>query len=51
VGIALPILKAWSAGGGKGAREFLTRFFTELRIAMFLTGSGTVEGLREKVLE
>jgi len=51
VGIALPILKAYSADGNKGASEFLNRFLTELRIAMFLTGSKAVKELRGKVRE
>jgi len=51
VGIALPVLKVWSARGKRGVREFLNRFFTELRIAMFLTGSETVNELRGKVRE
>jgi len=51
VGIALPILKAYSTDGNKGASEFLNRFLTELRIAMFLTGSKAVKELRGKVRE
>jgi len=51
VGIALPVLKVWSSRGKRGVREFLNRFFTELRIAMFLTGSETVNELRGKVRE
>ena len=51
VGIALPVLKAYSADGTKGARDFLDRFITELRIAMFLTGSGAVGELKGRVRE
>lgn len=51
VGIALPILKAYSADGNEGVSEFLNRFITELRIAMFLTGSKAVKELRGKVRE
>ena len=49
VGIALPVLRAWSSGGVKDVKAFLNRFITELRIAMFLSGSKNVEGLRGKI--
>jgi isopentenyl-diphosphate delta-isomerase len=49
VGIALPILRAWSRDGTKAVEEFLDQFLTELKIAMFLTGSETVRELKGKV--
>lgn len=49
VGMALPILRAWAVNGKKGVREFLDQFTTELRIAMFLTGSETVKDLKGKI--
>ncbi len=48
VGMALPFLKAWSSGGKSGVRNFLNNFITELKIAMFLTGSKTVDELKGK---
>ncbi len=49
VGMALPIFRAWSSNGKKGVAEFLDQFLTELKTAMFLTGSITVGELRDKV--
>ncbi|MBN2015171.1 MAG: type 2 isopentenyl-diphosphate Delta-isomerase [Candidatus Altiarchaeota archaeon] len=49
VGIALPVLRAWSSGGKKEVRKFLDRFITELRIAMFLSGSKNIKELRGKI--
>ncbi len=49
VGMALPILKAYSANGTKGVRKFLNEFLTELKTAMFLTGSNAVGDLRGRV--
>ncbi len=49
VGMALPILRAWSSNGRMGVAEFLDQFLTELKTAMFLTGSGTVGELRDNV--
>lgn len=49
VGMALPILRAWSSNGKKGVAEFLDQFLTELKTAMFLTGSETIEELRGKI--
>lgn len=48
-GIALPILRTWSSGGKKEVKEFLDQFITELKIAMFLTGSKNVRELKGKV--
>lgn len=49
VGIALPILRAWSINRKSGVREFLDQFITELRISMFLTGSENPKELRGKI--
>jgi isopentenyl-diphosphate delta-isomerase len=51
VGMALPVLRAWSSGGKQGVRELLDRFFCELQVAMFLTGSGSVKELKGKIRE
>lgn len=48
VGIALPVLLAWSADGGRGVKEFLEKVIMELRVAMFLTGSKSVPELKGK---
>lgn len=50
VGIALPVLKAWSVGSRDGVRDYLDRFTLELKTAMFLAGAGSVKGLRGKVV-
>jgi len=46
VGVALPILKAYDRGGAAGLREYVGRFVTEFKIAMFLTGSRDVDALK-----
>lgn len=51
IGIALPILKAWSTGSRDGIREYLDRFTLELKIVMFLTGSKDIKNLSGKVTE
>jgi isopentenyl-diphosphate delta-isomerase len=51
VGMALPVLTAWSVDGKKGVRDFLDVFIYELKICMFLTGSRNVKGLRGKIFE
>ncbi|HIE33589.1 MAG TPA: type 2 isopentenyl-diphosphate Delta-isomerase [Candidatus Altiarchaeales archaeon] len=48
VGMALPILRAWSYHGIDGVKKFLDQFIMELRICMFLTGSKTVNELKGK---
>lgn len=48
VGVALPILRAWATGGRAGVEKFLDAFTTELKTAMFLTGSLKVKELRDK---
>ncbi len=45
-GIARPVLRALEAGGRQGARAFLEGVERELRTAMLLTGSRTVDDLR-----
>jgi isopentenyl-diphosphate delta-isomerase len=49
VGVALPVLQAWAAGGRIGVENFLDAFTTELKVAMFLTGSENVKSLRGKL--
>ncbi len=44
-GTALPVLRAYHAGGQKAAAEVLERMAQGLRTAMALTGSRTVDGL------
>lgn len=50
VGIALPILRAWKTQKKEGVRKFLKNFIVELRIAMFLTGSKDINGLKGKYI-
>jgi len=49
VGMALPILRAWSIGGKQEVRKFLEGFIFELKIAMFLTGSRKVSEIKGKI--
>lgn len=49
VGIALPILKSWTAGGKQGVTDYLDGFISELRIAMFLTGAKNVSYLKGRI--
>lgn len=51
VGVALPVLRAWAAGGRDGIRTYLDKFTLELKTAMFLTGSGNVKSLHGRVVE
>ncbi|MFZ2455506.1 MAG: type 2 isopentenyl-diphosphate Delta-isomerase [Candidatus Altiarchaeia archaeon] len=51
VGMAQPILTAWSVDGKKGVRDFLDVFIYELKICMFLTGSRNAKELRGKTFE
>jgi isopentenyl-diphosphate delta-isomerase len=48
VGIALPVLRAWGSGGAPEVKAYLSRVIEELKIAMFLTGSGNISRLRGK---
>jgi isopentenyl-diphosphate delta-isomerase len=48
VGVALPALRAWEAGGEAAARAFLEELASGLRLAMALTGSWTVAELRSR---
>jgi isopentenyl-diphosphate delta-isomerase len=45
VGVALPILRAYVAGGIEGVEIFLRSFFDELRVALMLCGCARVEDL------
>jgi len=47
-GIGLPAIKAVMRGGKEELKELLESYITELKIAMFLTGSRTPSELREK---
>ncbi len=47
VGIGLPVLRWYVAGGKERAESELIRFIHELRIAMFLTGSKNVYELKQ----
>jgi len=49
VGIALPILRAWSSNSIKGVKNFLDKFIYELKICMFLTGSKSIKELNGKI--
>jgi isopentenyl-diphosphate delta-isomerase len=51
VAMVLPILKSLEENGKEGVREFLERFFLELKIAMFLTGSKSIDELKGKITE
>jgi isopentenyl-diphosphate delta-isomerase len=44
-GVALPVLRAYTAGGPAGAGEFVTRLVAGLRTAMLLTGARDVAAL------
>ena len=49
-GLARVVLQAYDAGGQEGAKEFLERTIQEIRIAMLLTGSQTIENLQQQQL-
>ena len=46
VGLALPILKAYQAGGKHNVKLFLEKFTYELKTAMFLTGCANIKELK-----
>ncbi|MGH7859329.1 MAG: alpha-hydroxy-acid oxidizing protein, partial [Candidatus Binatia bacterium] len=46
VGFALPVYRAWCAGGAEGASRFVENLVEGLRVGMVLTGSATLEDLR-----
>jgi isopentenyl-diphosphate Delta-isomerase len=46
VGIARPVLQAWSRGGQVGAEDFLRNVERALRVTMLLTGSASVAELQ-----
>lgn len=48
VGVALPVLRAYVAGGTEGVEIFLRTFFDELRVALMLCGCGSVADLKPK---
>ena len=48
-GVALPVLRAYYAGGEKAVDRFAERFIAEFKTAMFLTGSKKVSHLKGKV--
>jgi len=47
-GIALPAIRAAYYSGVNGVIKLLERYILELKIALFLTGSGSISDLREK---
>jgi isopentenyl-diphosphate Delta-isomerase len=47
VGIARPVLQAWSKGGPPAAEAFLVNVERALRVAMLLTGSANVAALQK----
>jgi len=51
VGMALPILKAWTTGGKAAVGDFLDQFISELKTAMFLTGAKNAAALRGRIKE
>ena len=50
VGMALPVLKAWGAGGADTLKKYLEGLIEELRIAMFLSGSSSLADLSGKAI-
>lgn len=46
VGVALPVLRAYAAGGIEGVETFFQRFFDELRVAVMLAGCAKVSELK-----
>lgn len=48
VGIGLPILREAFLRGEEGVRRYLRKFIKELKIAMFLTNSKTIDDLMKK---
>ncbi len=51
VGVALPVLRAWSQKGVVGVEDFFEQFIEELKIAMFLSGSESVPELEGKLIK
>ena len=51
VGLALPILKACSENGRTGVSAFLDQFISELKVALFLTGSKDLNDLVGRIDE
>jgi len=49
-GVALPILRAYYAGGEKAVGEWVDRFEAEYRTAVYVTGAKNNRGLRGKVV-
>jgi isopentenyl-diphosphate Delta-isomerase len=47
VGIALPAIRAYEAGGVRRLEKYLDKFIAELKISMFLTGSKKTSQLRK----
>jgi isopentenyl-diphosphate delta-isomerase len=46
VGVALPLLRVFDRGGVSGLRDYVGRFITEFKVAMFLTGSKDIRALK-----
>lgn len=49
-GVALPVINAYARGGEQGVKALLERIVAEIRAAMFLTGSRSLEELRSTSL-
>ncbi|BEP18512.1 type 2 isopentenyl-diphosphate Delta-isomerase [Pyrofollis japonicus] len=47
-GIALPVIRSYSVGGSDAIKALIKRFITEIRAALFLTGSNNIASLRKK---
>lgn len=45
VGVALPVLRAYTAGGSEAVERFFQAFFNELRVAVMLCGAASVAEL------
>jgi len=50
VGVALPVMRAYSERGEEGIRELLETYMYEIKTALFLTGARNLKELREKPL-
>ena len=49
-GIALPAIRAYAEGGADAVKQLLDAVIAEVRAAVFLTGAGSLEGLRRAPL-
>jgi isopentenyl-diphosphate delta-isomerase len=49
-GTALPVIKAYAEGGSEAIKQLLAAMVKEIRAAVFLTGAGSLRGLRRTPL-